>query len=69
MNTAVAKRRVGPAPDKCEYKVIVSPTREGWKYVVQMRRTPRHAWADFAPFRTFNTRAQAEAYAAEMEES
>lgn len=67
MNTALSKRPIGPSPDKTAYKVIVAPTRDGWRFVVQMRRSARHAWADFPPYRTFDTRAQAEDYVEELE--
>ena len=53
--------------ERAQYKVVMQPTREGWRYTVQMRRTPRHAWTGFAPFRSFTSRSEAEAYLAEVE--
>lgn len=52
---------------RTEYKVIVAPTREGWRYVPQMRRTPRHPWQDFPPYRNFTTRDEAEEYVEGLE--
>ncbi len=46
---------------RTEYKVIVAPTRDGWRYVPQMRRGSR-PWTDFPPYRQFTSRAEAEQY-------
>lgn len=62
-----APRAKGPSPERAQYKVIVSPTREGWRYVVQMRRSTKHPWTDFAPFRSFTSRAEAERYLTELQ--
>ncbi len=53
---------VTSSPTRTEYKVIVAPTRDGWRYIVQMRRSRKHAWQDFPPYRSFTTRAEAEDY-------
>lgn len=51
---------------RIEYKVIVAPTMNGWRYVVQMRRGSHKPWTDFAPFRSFTSRAEAERYIDEL---
>ena len=51
-----------------EYKVVVSPTREGWRYVVQVRRVGKGAWKDLPPYRTFTTRDAAGEYVESLEQ-
>jgi hypothetical protein len=63
----LSARQIGTSPERTQYKVVVQPTREGWRYVVQMRRSIKHPWTDFAPFRMFNSHVQAETYLAEVE--
>lgn len=57
----VEERQVTVAA-RTEYKVIVAPTRDGWRYVPQMRRGAHKAWRDFPPYRQFTSRAEAEQY-------
>lgn len=52
---------------RTEYKVIIAPTRDGWRYVLQMRRSRKHPWTDFPPYRAFTTRAEAEQYLETLE--
>jgi hypothetical protein len=52
---------------RTEYKVIVAPTRDGWRYVLQMRRGAHKAWTDFPPYRQFASRAEAEQYLETLE--
>lgn len=51
-----------------EYKVIVAPTRDGWRYVPQMRRGAHKAWTDFPPYRQFTSRAEAKQYLEGLEQ-
>lgn len=53
---------------RTEYKVIVAPTGDGWRYVPQMRRGSHKAWTDFPPYRQFTSRAEAEQYLEGLEQ-